>query len=212
MAQCRAVTNDGRQCTRKPILKANYCWQHNSRIDTTVRTLSVGVIISFILSAIGLLADLQGLNVPVISTIKDTFWQTESVLVPPVVLDLINNSEEEVIVSEMADFELLLGARTSIGTVVQGGRIKITPLGNEQNEAGSVFIPSQETVRAIGEFQGGDGLMTAILEDGNTDLQIILYEFPRGTNYSDHPFPFRIDYLEKYSLPIEFDGNRYYER
>lgn len=125
---------------------------------------------------------------------------TASFTIPPLVINLINPTDQDVFVSEGADFSLLVGARVSVGTTVATGRLHLVPVGAPEQD--TLKVPAKGELHLLGYFRNPLQYRT-YLENGNTDILLYIYHTGSGFFWNNQVFPFDRNYLNKYRLDIE---------
>lgn len=123
-----------------------------------------------------------------------------SATIPPLAVNLVNTSKSDITIDARADFELLVGARISLGTTVASGSMDLIPLDGKKQEF--LVIPAESQIPVFGFFSDPESLLP-FLEKGDSDILLRIYRTGGGVIFSETPFRFYKDWLEKYRLDID---------
>ncbi|MBK9210743.1 MAG: hypothetical protein IPL71_21655 [Anaerolineales bacterium] len=124
----------------------------------------------------------------------------EPSIIPPLVINLVNSSKEDVVLDATVEFELLEGARVTLGTTTATGVMDLIPAGSEKQEF--ITIPAESSLLVGGYFRQPERLLP-IMEKGNTDIMLRIYKGGGGIIINMNPFRFDKGMLEKYRMDLE---------
>jgi hypothetical protein len=127
-------------------------------------------------------------------------FSPQSPEVPPLIIKLSNSSKTDVVVEATVDFELLEGARVTLGTTVAKGAMDL--FSDEGKKQEFITIPAESSVFVLGYFREPEMLLP-FLKKGNTDIWLMMYKGGGGLIINPSPFRFDKDLLEKYRMELE---------
>jgi hypothetical protein len=120
--------------------------------------------------------------------------------ISPLVINLVNSSETDIAIDARADFELLIGARVSLGATVARGTLDLVAVDGQKRDF--LTIPAKTNLLVGGYFRNSSNYRL-YLENGDTDIELYLYRSGGGLIISPSPFRFDSNWLEKYRLDLE---------
>jgi hypothetical protein len=137
-----------------------------------------------------------------LASIAGLFWfvSPKPFEISPLVINLVNSSETDVTIDARADFELLLGARASLGATVARGTLDLVAADGQKRDF--LTIPAKSNLLVGGYFRNPSNYRS-YLENGDTDIELYIYKTGGGLIISPNPFRFDSHWLEKYRLDLE---------
>lgn len=105
------------------------------------------------------------------------FFVPSTYIIPPLEINIINTSHNEIVISERADFLLLVNARISMGTTIGSGQMDLHTIDGSLQDV--ITIPAGSSKPLVGEFRNPLQYLS-LLENGNSDIEVHIFESPYG--------------------------------